>query len=120
MQPEVYHTVSVTEIRLRSIRHIFRFIRLVKQIRLQLATAPGLKKYKVFAKGFTVFNSLSAWESDEAMYNFMRSGAHAHAMKQAKHIASATRYTRRRNVHFPHDAEARQWLDEDMPNPLYK
>lgn len=120
MPAEHYHTISVTEIRLRSIWKIFRFTRMVGEIKKQLATAPGMKKYTVFSNGFTRFNSVSAWESDEAMYAFMRSGAHAQAMKDVKLVASATRYTRRRNAAFPDATEARKWLDEDMPVPLYK
>ena len=120
MNTETYYTISVTEIRLRSIGKIFHFMRQVKQIRKQMEAAPGMKKYALHPNGLTVFNTISAWESDEAMYAFMRSGAHAQAMKEVKVVAAATRYTRRRNVAFPDKTEARKWLNEDMPTPLYK
>lgn len=112
--------VSVTELRLRSIFKLFAFLRHVKAIRKQLETAPGLIRYTTAPKRFTCFQTLSAWESEVAMYDFMRSGAHLAAMKNVKHIASGTRYTRRKVETFPTMKEARAWLDHDMPVVLKK
>jgi len=112
--------VSVTELRLKNVFRFFAFSRYVRAIRAQLKTAKGLVRYRLAAKSPLVFHTVTAWESEQAMYEFMRSGAHLEAMKNVRSIASHTRYTRRRSETFPSVKEAREWLEHDMPEPLAK
>ncbi|MFD0360825.1 antibiotic biosynthesis monooxygenase [Nocardia sp. GCM10030253] len=57
---------------------VVRFLRWTLRIRSQLRDAPGCVGYTLDARLFSkTFWTLSAWSDQEAMNNFVRSGAHA-------------------------------------------
>ena len=71
--------IVATQIKIKSIIGFIRFIRMAFKVRGQLNKVDGL----VFLK-FKTFNTLSGWESDEAMKAFRNSGHHLEAMRNVK------------------------------------
>ena len=71
--------IVATQIKIKSIVGFIRFARMVFKVRKQLNKVDGL----VFLK-FKSFNTLSGWQSDEAMKAFRNSGHHLEAMRNIK------------------------------------
>ena len=60
----------------------------------QLAETPGLVGYSLAGDaGCGDYRTLGIWESEEAMYDFVLSGAHAEAMPQTGTLSEAARVT---------------------------
>ena len=72
--------VAVTRLRLRSIRYLPQFSWMALRSNLQARRAPGNLKSRYLNHSPLVFWTLSGWESEGAMRNFMTSGAHRRAM----------------------------------------
>lgn len=78
--------ISITHLELKSITKIFNFLAFTSAVQKQIIKANGMKAWE--ASGFYKhFWTRTAWESKEQMMEFMRSGAHANAMKNSKDMA---------------------------------
>jgi Domain of unknown function (DUF3291) len=72
--------ISVTRLRLRSLRYLPSFLWLSLMSVLQASKATGNLQTKTVRETSLTFWTLTAWESEVAMRSFMSSGAHRHAM----------------------------------------
>lgn len=71
--------IVATQIKIKSIVGFIRFVRMAFKVKKQLNKVDGL----VFLK-LKTFNTLSGWESNEAMKAFRNSGHHLEAMRNIK------------------------------------
>lgn len=72
--------VSVTRLRLRSVRYLPLFLFDSVQSLEQAKQAPGNFKAVIRAQWGFVFWTMTVWESEAAMRSYMRSGAHGKSM----------------------------------------
>lgn len=82
--------VSITSLRLRSRFGFFRLSWNGLKIRLQARRQPGFIKMKNTGSGYLHY-TLSAWNTQEDVKRFSRSGAHLEAMKGARSLAEEIR-----------------------------
>jgi Domain of unknown function (DUF3291) len=75
---------SVTEIRVKGIVGLSRFLLYLARIRRQLKHAQGL-----VAVDYHSWKTLTVWEDAQAMERFRNSGAHLQAMKNTRRIGRA-------------------------------
>lgn len=69
-----------TRNKLRSWRYSLPMLRARRYVREQLAATPGLIRYVSAIASPTEFLTMTVWESRQAMFNFMSSGAHERFM----------------------------------------
>ena len=72
--------VSVTRLRLRSWRFFPAFLRYAIPSNMQARRAPGNRAVQTLREPGNVFWTLSLWESESAVQQFMISGAHGRVM----------------------------------------
>jgi heme-degrading monooxygenase HmoA len=72
--------VSVTRLRIRSLRFMPHFGLLLISTRRQVRVAPGFKRGSLLADRQLVFWTLTVWESAQAMRDYMLGGSHRAAM----------------------------------------
>lgn len=72
--------ISVTRLRVRSLRFLPAFLWYALQSNHQAKHAPGNLASTVRAQGNNVFWTITAWDSEASMRSFMRSGSHGKAM----------------------------------------
>ncbi|MBF2026322.1 MAG: DUF3291 domain-containing protein [Oscillatoriales cyanobacterium C42_A2020_001] len=72
--------VSVTRLRLRSWLYLPLFLRHAIPSSQQSMAAPGNLKTFTRQQRFSVFWTLTVWQDETSMRNYMRSGAHREAM----------------------------------------
>ena len=72
--------VSVTRLRLRSIRFLPAFVRHNRRTLAQVKAAPGFRGGSLLADRALAFWTLTAWDSPEAMRAYMTTGPHRTAM----------------------------------------
>lgn len=103
--------ITITSIRLRSVWHYFRLTWNGLQITRQLQKQAGFIRMKNTGFGYLHFTA-SAWENQEAMKTFARSGAHLAAMQQTAALATELRSYTFESDSLPTWQEARQLLAE--------
>jgi quinol monooxygenase YgiN len=91
--------VSITRLRLRSLRFLPAFILHTRLSLRQARRAPGCRDVQVRKTRGLAFWTLSVWDSEDAMKTFRRSGAHARAMPKLAHWCDEAAVT-----HWAHDA----------------
>lgn len=72
--------ISVTRLKVRSIRFLPSFALNVLRTRRQTATAPGFKGGSLLADRPWTFWTMTAWDSQESMRRFMTTGPHKTVM----------------------------------------
>ena len=72
--------ISVTRLRIRSIRFLPAFALIFIRTRRQVASAPGFKAGSLLADRGWTFWTLTVWDSQESMRRYMTSGPHRTAM----------------------------------------
>lgn len=72
--------ISITRLRLRSIRFLPAFLWYAIRSNNQAKSAPGNLASITRAQGNSVFWTMTVWDSEASMRSFMRSGAHGEAM----------------------------------------
>jgi heme-degrading monooxygenase HmoA len=82
--------ITVTSIQLRSVWQFFALSNHGRKIQSQAQKSPGFVKMKNTGWGKLHF-TLSGWESEAAMKQFARGGAHLDAMKQSAKLATELR-----------------------------
>jgi hypothetical protein len=80
--------VTATQIKIRSITGLIRFVPMLRKIRHQLSNVDGL----VFIK-FNGLRTLTGWESHDAMKAFRNNGHHLVAIKNVKYIGKTKSIT---------------------------
>jgi hypothetical protein len=103
-------TVTITSIKLKSAFKFFPLSYLALRIIRQLSGTNYLNKdtWGVWTLHFTV----TAWNSEQELKDFARSGPHLEAMKQSAKIAEEIRTLTQEMDHFPTRKEARKLLAE--------
>jgi hypothetical protein len=79
---------SATYLKIKGITSVIPFFKHVMAIQMQIKVAPGIIKQDARVNWRLKSYTLSTWESKEHMLTFMRSGAHAEAMKQIGKLSS--------------------------------
>lgn len=82
--------VTLTSIRLKSVWHFFKLSWFGLKISQQVKSQAGFIQLKNTGFGYLHF-TCSAWQSEKAMKEFMRSGAHLEAMKNSASLAREIR-----------------------------
>jgi heme-degrading monooxygenase HmoA len=77
--------VSVTRLRLRSVRYLPAFALATVRAQRQARRADGHLGMALLARGARTFWTLTAWRDEAAMRAFMIGGAHGAAMAKLKH-----------------------------------
>jgi heme-degrading monooxygenase HmoA len=72
--------VSLTRLRVRSLRFVPLFVMYTGQAVRQVRRAPGFQQGALLADRNWTFWTMTAWDSQEDMRRFMTSGAHKRAM----------------------------------------
>ena len=106
--------ISTTELRLKSIAKFLPAIRLSGKIINEAQRAPGVLHVRAHPTSLRTLVTLTAWESEEAMMQFVRSGTHLEAMKQTAVLASDTRSAHWEANKIPSLKEARLRLDQPV------
>jgi len=97
--------VSLTRLRLRSIRFLPGFAIYAVRSQMQVQKAPGFLKVALLPDKKWTFWTLTAWESQESMRQYMTSGAHKKAMP---HL-----------LHWCDEASVAHWTQEDAVLPTW-
>lgn len=85
----------LSQIPLRSYRATFRFLRDVWRVQQQLQEAAGLIGYSLRARPLSrQYWTLSVWESDRALLDFVRTPPHADVMSTLRGHMGPTRFVR--------------------------
>lgn len=79
--------ISTTHLQLKSIWKVFSFFKYNGKVQSQIKTAKGVISIDSKGTSFTNFYTITSWKSKEDMLDFMRSGAHATAMKNSPQFA---------------------------------
>ncbi len=72
--------VSITRLRVRSIRFLPFFVRYAYRSVRQVKTSPGFQCGGLLADRSWTFWTMTAWENQESMRRFMTTGSHSAAM----------------------------------------
>jgi hypothetical protein len=93
MGPGGEYLVMASHLPLRSITSTLRFFRAVNAVRNQLSRAEGLVGYTLRAKPLARdYWTLSVWNDDVALMNFMRTPPHVGVMGSLKPVMRPTRF----------------------------
>lgn len=103
--------IVITSLRLNRLWSFFKLASMALQITRQMKASPGLRDFRKTGVGKLHF-TLSAWDDEDTMRRFARSGAHLDSMKRSREIASEIRtYTYHADV-LPAWPEAKRLLEE--------
>jgi hypothetical protein len=72
--------ISITRLRIRRWRYMPGFFWFAVRSRMQVRRAPGNRGVRLLRESGNVFWTATAWDSEEAVKQYMISGAHARAM----------------------------------------
>ena len=104
-------TITITSIRLRSLWTFFQLSWLGLKISIQAKKSRGFIKMKNTGFGYMHY-TVTAWKEVESMKEFMKSGAHAEAMKISAEIATEIgNYTYQSEV-LPSWKEAKELMNK--------
>jgi heme-degrading monooxygenase HmoA len=103
--------ITITSIELRSFWQFFTLANHGRKIQGQAKNAPGFVKMKNTGWGRLHF-TLSIWESEAAMKQFARTGAHLEAMKQSTKLGKEIRTHTFESDAIPNWKEVKQLLAE--------
>ena len=99
------YVCSVTRIRLRGLRHVPRFIRASATSTLVARRTPGNVRTRLLGlPPILWFHTLTVWESQSAMQQFVKSPEHRAAMAMFEDVAEVARF-----VHFPTETRRIGW-----------
>jgi hypothetical protein len=77
--------VIASRLRLRSVRHLPAFLRAAHRVDAQVRTAPGRVDSKLRAQPLRLtFWTLSSWQDEASMLEFVRSSPHAEIMRDLR------------------------------------
>jgi hypothetical protein len=91
--PEATYLAMASSLPLRRLAATPRFLTFVQTIRRQLADAPGLVGYALWAKPLAKrYWTLSVWTGDDALASFMRTPPHIDVMRRLRPEMNPTRF----------------------------
>ena len=91
--PGRQYLALISYLPLRRLRGLPDLLRFLFQIRRQLKTASGLIGYSLDAKPFSLmFWTLSAWEDQQSLNNFVRQVPHSQAMQAMAPYMGKTKF----------------------------
>jgi heme-degrading monooxygenase HmoA len=109
VEPDHEYVVLASALPLRRFWTTPGFLRMVLQVRQQLAGAPGLVGYALDAQPLARhYWTLSAWEDHDALTRFVAASPHAAVMTRLRPHMGATRST---TWHLPGSALPPRWPD---------
>jgi len=79
--------VSITHLHLKSVWKFFQFYKHNSKVQRQIKTANGILSMEGKGASFMSFYTKTSWTSKDDMLTFMRSGAHADAMRNSSKFA---------------------------------
>ena len=97
--------VSLTRLRLRSVRFLPGFALYAVRSQMQVQKAPGFLRVQLLPDKNWAFWTLTAWDSEESMRRYMTSGAHKKAMP---HL-----------LHWCDEASVAHWTQADATLPTW-
>ncbi len=103
--------VTVTSIKLKSVWYYFQLTMYGYKIVKQLKLEKGFIKMKNTGFGYDHY-TVSAWQSEDDIKRFARSGAHADAMKHSKDISSEVRTYTYSSENIPQWKEVKELLKD--------
>ncbi len=103
--------VSATELYVKNIFKLWPALKISGTIIREIQRSPGMLHVKAGPKRLLLLTTITAWETEEAMMQFVRSGTHLEAMKRTKEFASAARVTHWETDELPTKEEVRQRLE---------
>ncbi len=83
-------TITITSLKLKHLWGYFPLTYRALWVTIQVHKQKGMLKFKNTGFGYDHY-TLTAWESEENMKAFSRSGAHLEAMKHSKRLATEIR-----------------------------
>ena len=93
MEPGTAYLVMASHLPLKRITATVRFFRAVLAVRKQLVSAEGLIGYTLRARPLARdYWTLSVWEDDAALRQFMRTPPHVGVMTSLKPVMGATKF----------------------------
>jgi hypothetical protein len=104
--------ITITSIKLKSAWFFFKLSWHGLHISLQCKKSPGFLHIKNTGFGYDHF-TLSAWQREEDMKAFARTGAHLHAMKQSAKLANEIRTYTYEGEKLPSWKEAKGLLKDN-------
>ncbi|MER3435296.1 MAG: hypothetical protein C4288_18265 [Leptolyngbya sp. ERB_1_1] len=113
--------ISVTRLRVRSIRFLPVFLWYSFKSNNQAKHAPGNFASTVRAQGSNVFWTMTVWDSEASMRSFMRSGSHGKAMPKLQNWCdeASVVHWQAGNATLPTWAEAETaMITRGRPTPL--
>ena len=106
--------ISITKIQLKNIWQLLKFMKHAGRLRNQAISADGVIHVDVKADlGKLTFYTLTAWENESSLREFMLGGYHKEAMKNTKKIAKQAVSTHHEGNKIPDWQEALQILEEN-------
>lgn len=96
--------VSITFFKVNALRHVPKFLRLSGAAKKAAERAKGVKAVKLTAKFYLRFFTITQWESLDDLMAYVRSDAHAEAMKHSNKFGKGMVY------HFESD-ELPSWSE---------
>src|ERR1700680_2325863 len=95
VDPEKEYIVQITYLPIKSFWKVIKFLRLTRQIQRQLETSPGLIGYSLQTKIIAHrFWTLSAWESQKDISNFVVKIPHLKVMQDLKNDMGQTKFSK--------------------------
>jgi len=92
-EPGAEYVALLSYLPLKHYRAIPKFLRFTVETMRQLSTAPGLVGYTLVAEPFQRrFWTLSAWESSQALMEFVRTAPHSRIMQDLAPHMDKTRF----------------------------
>lgn len=113
--------VSLTRLRLRSVRFLPLFAFHAVRTQRQVSNAPGCLKVALLPDRIFTFWTMTAWESEAAMRAYMISGAHKRAMPHLMHWcdeASITHWMQEGRALPPWSEADRRMRSEGRPSKV--
>jgi hypothetical protein len=102
--------VSLTRLRVRSLRFVPLFVIYTSQAVSQVRRAPGFQQGALLADKSWAFWTMTAWDSEDDMRRFMTNGAHKRAMPRLLDWCDEASV-----AHWSQSEEALpSWTDADM------
>ena len=104
--------ITVTSLKLRRLWDVFKMYYLSFHVVAQTKQQKDFVSMKNTGFGYWHY-TLSVWESEEAVKQFARTGAHLNAMKQSRNLASEISTYTFQSEQIPNWKEAKQLLVEN-------
>jgi quinol monooxygenase YgiN len=104
--------VAVGMFSLKQKSKLFKFLRMSKRIEAQAKANPSCMEVNLMGGSLTTFYVASLWSDSEGMKEFVQSGVHAEAMKEAKEMSDVIKLLYFEGDALPDKNEAKRLISE--------